>query len=324
MKQVTGDSTVDHIARRQCCALNWVHVWTPSWPVHDLNILLVQNGCHVTCCMGRGIVLDVHKVTFKHPRRPWQHLIPQDLDVPTPVHDSIHHDQLTPPPMVDCTPYHDWRATIFIIRLDAGINQPLPLPTAHPDPTVTVVYGEPGLITEDTVSPLSEVHTLCLLPHSRRRRLCSKVSLGHLAGRWDTISAARNRLRMVRTDIRLPNRRIICIRWRGAEMKLFVLTIRSSWRSSRGVEVFIEPPRFLWCGRPVSRLRRKILVMHHWDTPSILDTSRWELPSADNLKIRCSICSDKFCGMIPFKSSKKYQQSLPKPHAALKHQSGNG
>ena len=22
--------------------LNWIHVWTPSWPVHDLNILLVQ------------------------------------------------------------------------------------------------------------------------------------------------------------------------------------------------------------------------------------------------------------------------------------------
>ena len=59
--------------------LNWVHVWTRSWPVHDL------------------------------------------------------------PPMLDCTPYHDWRATISIIRLDAGINQHLPLPTAHPHPTVTVV-----------------------------------------------------------------------------------------------------------------------------------------------------------------------------------------
>ena len=49
--------------------LNWVHVWTPSWPVHDLNILLVQKGCRVTCCMGRGIVLDVHKVTSKQARR---------------------------------------------------------------------------------------------------------------------------------------------------------------------------------------------------------------------------------------------------------------
>ena len=116
-----------------------------------------------------------------------------------------------------------------------------------------------------------------------------------------------SRLRMVRTDIRLPNRRIICIRRRAVEMKRFVLTIRSSWRSSSGVEIFIEPPLFLWCGRSVSRLRRKILLVHSWDTPSILATSRWELPSADNLTIRCSICSGKFCGMTPLKSSKKYQ-----------------
>ena len=100
-------------------------------------------------------------------------------------------------------------------------------------------------------------HTLCLLSHSRQRRLCSKVSR-------DQYPAARSRLRMVRTDIRLPNRRIICIRSRGAEMKRFVLTIRNSWLSSRGVEIFIEPPRFLWY-RPVSRLRRKILFMHPRD-----------------------------------------------------------
>ena len=34
--------------------LIWVHVWTPSRPVHDLNILLVKKGCRVTCCMGCG------------------------------------------------------------------------------------------------------------------------------------------------------------------------------------------------------------------------------------------------------------------------------
>ena len=37
---------------------------------------------------------DVHKVTSKHPRRPWQHLIPQDLDVPMPVHGPIHHESI--------------------------------------------------------------------------------------------------------------------------------------------------------------------------------------------------------------------------------------
>ena len=73
-----------------------------------------------------------------------QNWIPRDLDVPIPVHGSIHHDQLTPPPMVNCTPCHDWWATISIIRLDAGINQPLPLPTAHPDPTRHCGIGRTG------------------------------------------------------------------------------------------------------------------------------------------------------------------------------------
>ena len=55
--------------------LNLVHVWIP---IHDLNLLLLQKGCRVTCCMGWGIVLDIHKVMSKRPHRPWQHLIPQD------------------------------------------------------------------------------------------------------------------------------------------------------------------------------------------------------------------------------------------------------
>ena len=83
-------------------------------------------------------------------------------------------------------------------------------------------------------------HTMCLLPHPRQRRLCSKVSLGNLAGRRDQYPVPRTHLRMVPTDIRLPNRRIICIRRRGAEMKRFILTIRSSWRSSHSGEIFIE------------------------------------------------------------------------------------
>ena len=287
--------------------LNWVHVWTPSWPFHDLNILLVQKECRVTCCMGRGIVLDVHKITSKHPRRPWQHLIPQDLDVPMLVHGSIHHDQLTPPPwwiaphtMIDGPRFPSLGWTQASISLSPCLWRTRTRPS--------LLYRE----NRDSSLKIQSLHcmrshTLYLLPHSRWRRLCSKVNLGHLAGCQDQYLVARSCLRMVRPDIRLPNRRIIWIRRRGTEMKWFVLTIRSTWQSSRGVEIFIEPPRFLWCGWPLSRLRRKILLMHPWDTHSILATSNWELPSPDNLTIRCSICSDKFCGMIPFKSSKKYQ-----------------
>ena len=142
-------------------------------------------------------------------------------------------------------------------------------------------------------------HTLCLLLYSRRRGLCSKFTLEHLTGCRDQYLASRSRLRMVHTNTRLPNRWIICIHRRGAKMKRFVLTIKSSWRSLRGDEIFIYPSRFLWCGQPVSRLHRKSLLMHPWEAASILATSRWELPSADKLTIRCSICCGKFCGIIP-------------------------
>ena len=40
--------------------------------------------------------------------------------------------------------------------MNAGINQPFSLPTAHTNPTITVKQGEPGLVTEDTVSPVLE------------------------------------------------------------------------------------------------------------------------------------------------------------------------
>ena len=64
-------------------------------------------------------------------------------------------------------------------------------------------------------------HTLCLLLHSRRRFLCSKVSLGYLAERRDQYPAARSSLRMVQIYIRLPNRRMVCNhrqepRWSGS------------------------------------------------------------------------------------------------------------
>ena len=47
----------------------------------------------------------------------------------------------------------------------------------------------------------------------------------------------------VRAFMCLPKRRIICTLRRGAEMKQFILTIRSNkWRSSRGVIIISLPP----------------------------------------------------------------------------------
>ena len=57
---------------------------------------------------------------------PWpQHPVGPKRLVPHP-HPTPVHDDLSPPPMVDSTPYHDWRDTISIIMLDAGIIQPPP------------------------------------------------------------------------------------------------------------------------------------------------------------------------------------------------------
>ena len=128
----------------------------------------------VTCCMGRVIILDVYKVTSKHPRRPWQHLIPQDLDVPMP--------------------------------------------------------------------------------------------------------AARGHLPMVRTDICLPNRRIICIHRRGAEMKQFVLTIQSSWRSSRGVEIRTLP--LMWsAGLSVAVSKFCLCILETPPTSWLLIAENCHLPT---------------------------------------------
>ena len=50
--------------------LNGVYDWTPSWPVHDLHILLCQKSRRVTCSVECGIVLDIHNVSSKKARHP--------------------------------------------------------------------------------------------------------------------------------------------------------------------------------------------------------------------------------------------------------------
>ena len=76
----------------------------------------------------------------------------------------------------------------------------------------------------------------------------------------------------------------------------------------------------MWCDRPVSWLCRKILLMHPWNTPSILATSRWELPSADNLTIRCSICSANFVASSPLKFQRNINSLYRNPtlHKSIK------
>ena len=177
--------------------------------------------CHML--YGAGHCLGRTQSYIQTPHRPWQHLIPQDLDVPKPVHGSIHHEQITPPPMVDCTPYHDWWPRFPLLGwTQASISL---------SPCLQCTWTGPSLWYRENRDSSMKIrclhclrsHTLCLLLHSRRRRLCSKMSLGHLAGWRDQYPVARSHFRMVRNDIHLPNWRIICICRRGAEMKRLVL-----------------------------------------------------------------------------------------------------
>ena len=50
---------------------NGVHVW----PVNDPRILLSQKSTRIPYCVGRGIVLDIHKVSSKNARRPRKYTV---------------------------------------------------------------------------------------------------------------------------------------------------------------------------------------------------------------------------------------------------------
>ena len=108
--------------------LNGIHVCNLSWPVHNLY-------CHKCCCvtftLGRGIVLDIHRVSSKKARRPKKHITAEKHNVALMVDGPIQHHQLTTATKVDGTPYHDWGAVVTGHGLDTRIYQSLPLPAVH-------------------------------------------------------------------------------------------------------------------------------------------------------------------------------------------------
>ena len=171
--------------------LNEIHFWTPSWPVHDLHILLCQKSNCVRCCVGHGIVLDIHKVSSKNARRPGMHTITEKSDIALV---SIHHHHFASSSMVDGTPYHDWVATVTICGLKARIYQsPSCLQHTRSQPSLwNSVKWDSSLKTQCLQCP--RFHFLCILLNTRRHCLWSKVNLGHLAGSldwWPAHAAAR-------------------------------------------------------------------------------------------------------------------------------------
>ena len=82
---------------------------------------------------------------------------------------------------------------------------------------------------------------------------------------------------------------------------------------SRGVEILIEPPRFLWCGRPVSRLRRKILLMHPWDPPAswLLFAENCHLPTTRPIAAVFALAN--FVAWSPLKVQRNINSRYRKP-----------
>ena len=242
--------------------LNEIHFWTPSWPVHDLHILLCQKSNCVRCCVGHGIVLDIHKVSSKNARRPGMHTITEKSDVALV---SIHHHHFASSSMVDGTPYHDWVATVTICGLKARIYQsPSCLQHTRSQPSLwNSVKWDSSLKTQCLQCP--RFHFLCILLNTRRHCLWSKVNLGHLAGSldwWPAHAAARACLQSstVTTSFKIGGSSPCTDkepRWTNCPWPFgSTVCCLGLWSTSM--------PH--WCGLPVSRLHHKfckcILATH--------------------------------------------------------------
>ena len=139
--------------------LNEVDVWTTSWPVHDLRILLCMKSSSVMCCSGRDTFMDIHKMSSKNTCRPGK------SDVAYVAEGFIQHHQFTPFTILDATPCHYWGATVTVSGLNARIYQFLSLPVTQTSTTIAAKQPEGRLITEDTVPPVTEVPPSVRSPH---------------------------------------------------------------------------------------------------------------------------------------------------------------
>ena len=148
--------------------LKGIHVWSPSWPVHDLHILLCQKSSHVTCCVGRDIVPKCPSPQKRHP-------IEVMPGVDLVVEGSTQYHQLTPPNMVcehtipegPCLPSIGWM-DIFVSL------SPCPRRTWARPSLWKSVKGNLSLKIQ--CLQCLRTHLLCVLSHSRRRRLTQSGS----------------------------------------------------------------------------------------------------------------------------------------------------
>ena len=237
---------------------------------------------------------------------PMATLIPQDLDVPMPVHGSIHHDQLTTPPIVDCTPYHDGPRFPSLGWTQASINLS---PCLRRTRTRTSLwYRENGDLS-------LKIQCLPCHTHSRRRRLCSKVSLGHLAGRRDPYPAARSHIRMVRTNIHLPIITDEEPRWSSSFWPFWAVDgLPVAWRFSPNLRASSDV-----VGQSLDCIA-KILLMHFWDTLAswLLLAENFHLPTT--LQFAAVFALGNFVAWSPLKIQRNINSLYRNPtlHKSIK------
>ena len=134
--------------------LSGVHVWTLWWAVHDLHIIMHQKSSGVTYCVGRGVVLDIHKVSSKNAHRPGKHTIVEKRDVALAVEGSIkHHSSLLPPWWITPHTMTEGPRLLSVSWMHASIGLSPCLQCHEHDHHCKTVR----LSTEDIVPPVPEV-----------------------------------------------------------------------------------------------------------------------------------------------------------------------
>ena len=109
---------------------------------------------------------------------------------------------------VKSSAYDDRWTEITICFPHTDINMLLTMPPLHPSSSICEMQLESWLVSEIGFHQWRTSQTRWRLVHWRRRRWCTKVSLGHFAGLWKVYSTAKRRRAMLHTDRRLLVRRI--------------------------------------------------------------------------------------------------------------------
>ena len=162
--------------------LNWVHVWTPSWPVYDLNTLLVQQAAVSRVVWGEAFSWAYTKLRPNTPvahgniwlLRIWMYRY-WFMAPPTTTSSLLPPWWIAPYTMTNGPRFPSLGWTQASISLSPCLRR------TRTRPSLWYRENRDSSLKIQCLHCLRS-HTLCLLPHSRRRRLCSKMSQPRVSG----------------------------------------------------------------------------------------------------------------------------------------------